>query len=602
MAFTADGMPVVVEFEPNDLPKQALSFSAPVTLSGSMNGTDQDAFLWRISDADALQRWNLTLHGIPEALTGVSIVRVDYGPDPNAAGGSGEEVVTGTKTLLTFGIRDGSRPVTRQNIFFPAGDYVVGFFQTGTSGGYKPPAPGSAFAESMSSSSADKTDSAANAYRLVIEPGLKTAFPTPKSHATRETAAALRPGSSYSAVTSEESWYVVDVSDAQAEKLWTLQGEIMVEHTLTAKLIDADGAELGTAKSDRFGHFKLPNLALSTGRYFVQLDAPGDSPSARSVRMTESGAVVEGSEREPNDAWSRANVIDWSGPLTGKIDKTGETDFFQFQISETDSDGVADLSFAAPDVTYAKLCLLTDTGVRRMCRAGAPPLILEDLKLNPGTHGLVVERSKGSGSYELVRSELRAVGPTQELEPNDLIEDASIFGEKRLIKGSLPAGDTDFFTLNVTEQPQLWRLQALGTGLRDLSYHPQHGESKESVRASASSRRLRLDNLFLLPGTHTFSLDAAKDTSYVLRALPLGPPSPNAERESNGARARAQPLTVGREIFGLLTETSDYDYYRFHLPARQYARVNLTPPADAQLRMSLYWDGGRIKQFYPGQG
>ena len=312
--------------------------------------------------------------------------------------------------------------------------------------------------------------------------------------------------------------------------------------------------------------------------------------------------MVEGREREPNDAWSRANVIDWSSLLTGRIDKAGETDFFQFEISETEPDGVVDLSFAGPDVTYAKLCLLTDTGVRRMCREGVPPLTLEALKLNAGTHGLVVERSKGDGSYELVRSELRPVGPTQEMEPNDLAEDASIFGQKRLIKGTLPAGDTDFFTLNVTEAPKLWRIQALGTGLRDLSYHPQHGEAKESVRASANSRRLRLDNLFLLPGAHTFSLDAAKDTSYVLRVLPLGPPSPNAERESNGTRARAQPITIGRKILGLLTETSDYDYYRFHLPARQYARVKLIPPADAQLRMSLYWDGGRIKQFYPAKG
>ena len=235
-ALSADGMPVVVEFEPNDLPQQALSFSAPVTLSGSMNANDQDAFLWRISDADALQRWNLTLYGIPEVLTGVSIVRIDYGPDPHAPNSAAKEVVIGTKTLLTFGIRDGSRPVTRRNIFFPPGDYVVGFFQTRTSAGFKPPSPGSALAESMSTSAAGQANSAANAYRLVIEPGLKAAFPTPKSHSTRDTAAILRPGRSYSAITSDASWYVVDVSDAQAEKLWTLQGEVMLENVLTARL------------------------------------------------------------------------------------------------------------------------------------------------------------------------------------------------------------------------------------------------------------------------------------------------------------------------------------------------------------------------------
>ncbi|MGB5625405.1 MAG: hypothetical protein WBM61_06725, partial [Woeseiaceae bacterium] len=467
-ALSAGGMPVVVEFEPNDDPQQGIPFSAPVTLSGSMGGYDQDAFLWQISDADALKRWNLTLHGIPDALTGVSIVRINYGPDANAAGDDTEEVVLGTNTLLTFGIRDGSRPATRQNIFFPAGDYVVGFFQAGTSSsGYQPPAPGSAFAETMSTTEGGQPESGANAYRLVIEPGLKTSFATPVSHATRDTATNLRVGGSYSAITSGESWYAVDINDAQASKLWTLQGEVMLEHKLTARLLDAQGVELGTAKSDRTGHFKLPNLALSAGRYFVQLDAPGDSPSARSIRITESGAVVEGSEREPNDAWARANVIDWSAPLTGKIDKAGETDYFQFQVSETDQTAVFDLTLEAPEATYAQFCLLTAEGVRRTCRAGSPPLTLDTLNLNSGVHGVVLERSKGSGSYTLTKAADRPIAAGQELEPNDLAGDATPFGQKRIIKGTLPSGDTDFFTLAVTEQPQLWRVQAIGTGLRD---------------------------------------------------------------------------------------------------------------------------------------
>lgn len=138
-ALSAEGMPVVVECEPNDQPQRALPFSAPVILIGSMYDYDQDAFLRQISDFDALQRWNLTLHGIPETPTGNSIVRINYDSNPNATVDDAEEVVLGTGTLLTFGIRDGSRPVTRQNNFFPAGDYVVGFFQAGASSGYKAP-------------------------------------------------------------------------------------------------------------------------------------------------------------------------------------------------------------------------------------------------------------------------------------------------------------------------------------------------------------------------------------------------------------------------------------------------------------------------------
>ncbi len=105
LAFAATAIPVIVEIEPNNSPKQALEFSAPAILSGSMSGVDQDAYLWRISDADALKRWDMTLHGIPKALTGVSIVRVKYGQDPNDKDESKPAVILGLDELLTFGIR-----------------------------------------------------------------------------------------------------------------------------------------------------------------------------------------------------------------------------------------------------------------------------------------------------------------------------------------------------------------------------------------------------------------------------------------------------------------------------------------------------------------
>ena len=102
---------MVMEREPNDDPQQAEPFAAPARLSGSMaKAGDQDAYQWRISDADAQLPWTLTLVGMPEALTGVSIVRIDYGPDPNVSGPNAPIVALDKKTLLTFGIKDGSRP------------------------------------------------------------------------------------------------------------------------------------------------------------------------------------------------------------------------------------------------------------------------------------------------------------------------------------------------------------------------------------------------------------------------------------------------------------------------------------------------------------
>ena len=107
-ASAAEALPVVVEIEPNDEPHLGLPFTAPAMLSGAMPAAgDQDAYRLQTSDAAAQQLWTLKLTGMPDALTGVSLFRLE-----NDA--TGKQVLEKTK-LLTFGIRDGSRstsPVT----------------------------------------------------------------------------------------------------------------------------------------------------------------------------------------------------------------------------------------------------------------------------------------------------------------------------------------------------------------------------------------------------------------------------------------------------------------------------------------------------------
>ncbi len=275
----APSIPVIVEIEPNNTPKQALGFSAPAILSGSMSGGDQDAYLWQISDADALKLWDLTLHGIPEALTGVSIVRVRYGQDPNDKDESKPAVILGFDNLLTFGIRDGSRPVYRQNLFFPAGDYVVGFFQAGTKKGFQPPSPKLGLVQLTSPKSAldeigstknTQNSEPLNAYRLQIKMGLKTYVSNSKPPSTKKTAIKITAGNTYNshtAILSGESWYSIKIDEKTSQSLWSIKGEVMFEHKLTMSLYDEKGAEIAKAKSDKYGHYTFPNLALNKGQY-----------------------------------------------------------------------------------------------------------------------------------------------------------------------------------------------------------------------------------------------------------------------------------------------------------------------------------------------
>ncbi len=437
-----------------------------------------------------------------------------------------------------------------------------------------------------------------NAYRLQIKQGLKTSYHSnSKPHSTKKTAFKINPENSYNnhtSVLSGESWYSIKIDEKTSKLLWSIKGEVMLERKLTMSLYDEKGSEIAKAKSNKYGHYSLPNLALKKGQYFVQLKDKSKEPAIRSIRIVEMGAVTKGSELEPNDKWIKANTIDLSEPLAAKTDKKAEKDYFKFLIAE-DEQEVINLTLDSSNINSIKFCLLDSKGESRSCRSGKPPLVLDTLNLNSGIQGLLVSHSKAVGEYTISKSITGKIKNNNELEPNDKLIDASVFGNKGLIKGTLGKQDIDYFTLNVRQEPQLWRLQAIGSNLGVLKYLPQNGSSGASVKASSKSKRLRLDNLFLLPGTHQFSLTSRDSTKYVLRALPLGPPNLKVEREPNNNQKTAHKIELGGKRIGLLTEKSDVDNYRFHLAAKQTVQLDFN--GTGKFRIQLYWDKYPIKDY-----
>lgn len=598
-ALAAAALPVVSELEPNDEPHQGQVFSAPVLLSGAMPKVgDQDAFRWQISDADAQRLWTLTLTGMPEALTGVSLNRVTFDE-------SGKSV-TERETLLSFGIRDGSRPVRHADLLLPPGELVVGVFGAGQSrGGFQPPnvelAP---LQQAASAPPEDAQPPLTTAYRVAIDAGTAITVRTGKARDTMEQAGALRPGAVVAEIQRGKAWYRFEVPASDEPQRITVNAAIDLSRQLQLALVDSAGSTVSEGRSDRFGKISLPNLVLEPGAYFLKTAdvAKGEVAAVRRVQWRQVGAVADGEEQEPNATWAKANQIAAGSALSGRMDQKGEADYFRFELSDALAAKPWNMALQSEDLKRVQLCLLDENGKSRQCRSGAPPVTLRRLVLNAGVHGLSVARSTEAGSYAVEFTEQSPLPPRSEQEPNDNAADASLFGKGRILKGTLSRQDADHVLLLTTEEPQLWRVQAIGQNLQDLGYRPQHGSGVQSVRAGADSRRLRLDNLFLLPGQHHFSLTARQDTSYVLRALPLGPPSPHVEREPNDGRSKAHSLRLNHKTVALLTEKSDVDWYRFYLAAAQTLSLALRPAADAGYRVTLYQDGGQLKQFALAQG
>ncbi|MFA5552528.1 MAG: VWA domain-containing protein, partial [Trueperaceae bacterium] len=211
---------------------------------------------------------------------------------------------------------------------------------------------------------------------------------------------------------------------------------------------------------------------------------------------------------------------------------------------------------------------------------------------------------------------------------------ATELAESAEARGVLGVQDVDYFRFQVTNEAQLYRVQAVGQGVTQLSVYSGGGTLIARERGAG---RIRLDDLLLLPGAQYFAVEG--EGEYAVRAIPLGPaPSadnaegmpgenqplssapaapvePSAEDaatgplvvetpepvtpppgyleyEPNNDNSRAHRLRPGAVHVGRLSTPNDEDHYRFYLAADQLVRLELVPPeGTASLSFDLNGEG-----------
>lgn len=592
-ATTQAAEPSVFEVEPNDTPDTALDVTAPITLVGTMSARDQDAFNWIVSDVDASKRWTLELHGIPGRLTIVELVRIEY----NAAG-----EVAGANTLFKMGSRDGSLPSSHGDLIFEPGEYLLGFAQAGGgSAPYRPPQASLSFGEDAADV---ETTPDAGGYRLHIRAAANVSRSSKGTHDSKANAAPVRLNREQTVfLESTSSWYRIEFADDASR--WDIDVQVPVGRRVRAKLTGTDGNLLSTAMSDEKGRLKFADLALPAGVYFVEVEPvlkTGEAPGfVQSLQVTGIGQRVAGEEAEPNNTWELANRIEWDGCCSGRLSDNGDADLFSFALDEASAGELQELSLETASDQPLQLCLLSAEGKRIQCRTGSSRLVLGDLLLTPGDYGFSVDRGRGVIEYTVSMRSTGAPQPGRETEPNDTFAYATGTPSTNRIAGRFDGpGDVDFYKFVLTDEPQLWRVQVIGEHLHDVTYHDAAGDRNQRIRAQPNQQRVRLENLFLLPGTHHFSVSGREAGDYTLLARAIGPPDPNGEMEPNDDASRMQLLRMGQTRSGLLSDPGDIDYYRFHLADWDHIRLTATPPADGQIRAHLYFNGGQLREHNAG--
>jgi hypothetical protein len=587
---TASTLPSLYEVEPNNTPAEATEISGEVVLIGSMSGKDQDGYKWTVSDVDAQKRWNFELQGIPGQLTIVEVIRVDYADN-------GVDVA-GVERLFKMGTRDGSVPSIHEDMLFEPGEYILGLAGAGGGGGaYRPPVDSIKFDDEGGPTGESGPES--GGYRLTIREGSRLLLEgKPKDRSTKDSALELRLNAENAAyLETAETWYQIEITDKSAGQRWDVDGQIPVGRKAQAILYASDGSELAKTSADEKGRFSFPDLGLEVGTYTIAVKAK-ESGYVRAIIARSVGQRIEGAEAEPNDAWDLANRVDLSQPLTGRMGKKGESDFFLFSLADDLADTVLSLQLETAAEHQFRLCLLDRKGATVQCRENKGSIELVDLVLEPGQWGLFVGRGPDASEYTVTLSSQGAIQAGTEVEPNDDVEYAAAVPANNRIKGRFSGRlEDDYFKFVVTDEPQLWRFQVIGDEVHELAYYDASGHQTQVYRIPRGQRRVRLDNVYLLPGIHNVRVAGREGGTYTLLARPIGPPDPNGEFEPNDDPSRMQPLRFGQTRTGLLHDKQDEDNYRFYLAHWDRFRLTIAPPPDGEIKASLYWDGEGFKEF-----
>lgn len=571
-----------IEVEPNDTPAEAVPLDPYLCLVGEIAGQDQDAYVWEVGEDAAMQAWAIEIQGVSGQLTKMDVLDVTFAEN-------GVDVA-GFDSLLSWGTRDG-RPATSEPFVVAPGRYVLGISTSGGAGQY------------------------VAHLRPVIDLGRgRSSY----RDTTREGAHGV------AGVESSDVGWNWDLSDADAELRWDLQLTGPVAPDLELRLIGPDGDEVGSARTGEDGRARLASLGLDAGAYRVEVTG-FDGPLPFAFDAVARGRLTDGNEIEPNDSWATANVMQFDRPFTGA--GPGD-DRILAQVSEAQADRAWNLVVEG-ESDRLSIRLFDDERNEVQERRGSGG-VLRDLVFDAGEIGIIVDA--GEGGYTLRFEPTESPGEGFEREPNDVLSAATPLSDELTLRGSLWPQDYDLLSFDVDGEGGLYRVQVLGDGVETIYVVDANGRT---VAEGRGERRLRLDNVALLPGSYSIGVDG-DEGQYAVRALRVGPippppePEPSAEEasadlsgpdeadevdasddatddeateavaepsppppdpgpppppgiveiEPNDASVRAQVLRPGRIHVGKLASDNDRDRYRFTLAADRYVRIEWLPPAD----------------------
>lgn len=547
----AQNSPVcAADVEPNNEVAGAAPLSGAFCVEGAFTAGDQDLFLWTVP-AGSSPSWSLSLRGLPGEATGLKMLQATVAADGTRTPGDQIYAISGTP-------EDDSVSVGR--LVVRPGTYLLGLAPSGGAG----------------------------PYHLIVQPEpLPQLLHEREPNETAETATPLtlrEPIAGDSA--GGDDVFAVDIDARSARKRWTLAAAMHPGAWVTIALEDAKGTTLLTHSQRSSGPFEIPDLALKEGRSYFRVSR-NDAETPYVLQLNASGPRTASREEEPNETFALADPIEFATPVGGRLGRYGDVDMYGVTIDERASEERVDIALESKDIRLT-FCLYDDKGFDLQCRSGKAPT-LSDLLLPVGHYAVAITGSSDSSAAYTVQARFAGVPPADsEREPNDKAMYATPIKAGTAVSARASVGDVDHFRIEAEGEPQLWSFTTRGKGVVRIAVQDSKGAAIAGADGDREGESLTLPNVFLLPGSYVVAV-TANDAVYDMTAAPIGAPDPTIEREPNNSVEDAHRLQFGLARTGYLTDINDRDNYRFSLGARTHVALELTPPAEANLRLDLEW-------------
>ncbi|MBX3031377.1 MAG: hypothetical protein KF809_14610, partial [Chloroflexi bacterium] len=360
-----------LEVEPNDDIATANPVTGAFLVSGDLTG-GSDFFAWTLSEADAARRWHLDLSSTPGNVSRLEFLTAD--------GSLLDE-------LSTSRAGDGRM----WDLQLAAGTWMIRVVASSSD----------AVAYQLRAVESTDTD---------VDPEPNRRSPVSLDPVTLSAVGRLP-------TDRDVDMYGLEVTDAMAATL--TQVELTWPGEQERRLCMYRSGVINQCATG-IGQARLPSLDLTPGAYTLEITGEASTASRYDLRVTAGPARAPDAETEPND--DQAGADDWDPALQMHgTARAREVDVYRVRMPldvphrwrlDILGDGLELPQWSQPDGTLAGSPSVSDDG------SGA---VIDDLVLVSGDHFLEV---RALGDYVLTLTDLGAIDPLAETEPNDDAEHA----------------------------------------------------------------------------------------------------------------------------------------------------------------------------------